>query len=615
VGRTQYFFKAVPKDPVTGGLQNIDFTAEYDGQTYKSTYSFFVHKQNEPFTYDEDGNMLADSLWSYTYNAADQLTQAISTFPDQTGKRVLIKFTYDYMGRRAAKQVYDADANGLATICRSKTVFVYEGWTLIAEYSADSTSSSSSPLILKRSFTWGPDLTGGADAGGIGGLLAIQDHSAMYAGTYNPSYDGNGNVTALVNADTGELAAAYEYDPYGNAVRINGTYAFENPIRFSSKYQDSETGLVYYGFRYYSPSMGRFINSDPLKEAGGLNIYAMTSNNPIGRWDYLGLDDNDDWYDDGNIVDLPPMVVTPDEADDIVQMDPMVVTATRDSYPSVTDYYSDFSMVDYMGDYMRAAMNDFLSLPRGINSGDFAKNLSLANLLPRNTQTARITLGSTLGDALRHIPLLGGMLGAVGDVLSGVGNVALAAITFGNYGSFGRGFGQILGGLSEIVGRIWSLPDTAVGLIFGAVGMLGGAKPSWDSNAGILRFTNMPKWLLPLTSAISFGSVNLFKSGNNPNQDNGLNLSGLGLIAGISGGREESLHTIQSRALGPFYIPLALLGNAISYLTPLEMCSSPWNPDMFHQNNFMEEGPMYGGIFTRPDSVNNALQAWFKENK
>jgi RHS repeat-associated protein len=209
----------------------------------------------------------------------------------------VIRFIYDYMGRRAAKYVYDAATNGFAdeNACRSKTVFVYKGWTLIAEYEADTSSSSSTPnLNLKRSFTWGPDLTGGDGAGGIGGLLAIQDHRTMYEGTYNPAFDGNGNVTALVRADTGEVVAAYEYDAYGNPVRTSGYYAKENPIRFSSKYHDNETGLAYYGYRYYSPSMGRFINRDPLREDGGLNIYAMTSNNPIGRWDYLGLWELDD---------------------------------------------------------------------------------------------------------------------------------------------------------------------------------------------------------------------------------------------------------------------------------------------------------------------------------
>jgi len=70
--------------------------------------------------------------------------------------------------------------------------------------------------------------------------------------------------------------------------------------------------LVYYGYRYYSPSMGRFINRDPLREAGGINIYAFTRNNPINKWDYLGMceecgepcgidrEEDDGTDDDGN---------------------------------------------------------------------------------------------------------------------------------------------------------------------------------------------------------------------------------------------------------------------------------------------------------------------------
>jgi RHS repeat-associated protein len=82
--------------------------------------------------------------------------------------------------------------------------------------------------------------------------------------------------------------SAYEYDAFGNTLRATGTYAAANPFRFSTKYTDTETGLVYYGLRYYSPSLGRWINKDPLGEKGGLNLYAFGSNNSINGYDYLG---------------------------------------------------------------------------------------------------------------------------------------------------------------------------------------------------------------------------------------------------------------------------------------------------------------------------------------
>ena len=57
--------------------------------------------------------------------------------------------------------------------------------------------------------------------------------------------------------------------PIGNLVRQTGPYAASNPYRFSTKYHDDETGLVYYGYRYYSPNLGRWLSRDPIGERGG----------------------------------------------------------------------------------------------------------------------------------------------------------------------------------------------------------------------------------------------------------------------------------------------------------------------------------------------------------
>jgi hypothetical protein len=117
--------------------------------------------------------------------------------------------------------------------------------------------------------------------------------------------------------------------------------------------------------------------------------------------------------------------------------------------------------------------------------------------------------------------------------------------------------------------------------------MFFGAKPQWDSHAGILRFTNMPNGLMP--TAMSLGSVNVFGRVSSPNSNN--NVDG-----GVSTGREESLHTIQSRILDPLYFPAHILGGTISIFTPNK---NSWSPgyDAWHRNNFMEESPMHGRVF------------------
>lgn len=154
-----------------------------------------------------------------------------------------------------------------------------------------------------RKFAWGPDLSSSLEgAGGIGGLLAIEDPNDPNDGTdvvgsFLVCYDGNGNVTQLIDwpaaqtagsIDPNHVVAHYEYSPFGRVSRASGTYAWDNPFRFSTKWFDNETGLGYWGYRYYSPDLGRWINRDPLEEAGGVNLYNYASNIPIILIDKLG---------------------------------------------------------------------------------------------------------------------------------------------------------------------------------------------------------------------------------------------------------------------------------------------------------------------------------------
>ena len=113
--------------------------------------------------------------------------------------------------------------------------FVYDGWNLIAILNSD--------LSLRTSFMWGLDLSGSAQgAGGVGGLIEVNDTAN---GTHFAAYDGNGNVTALVKASDGTVSARYEYGPFGELLRATGPMAKANPFRFSTKYQDDESDLVF----------------------------------------------------------------------------------------------------------------------------------------------------------------------------------------------------------------------------------------------------------------------------------------------------------------------------------------------------------------------------------
>ena len=62
-----------------------------------------------------------------------------------------------------------------------------------------------------------------------------------------------------------------------------------SPFRFSTNYDDDESDLLYYGYRYYNPSTGRWLSRDPIEEQGGVNLYGYVRNNPINYGDALGL--------------------------------------------------------------------------------------------------------------------------------------------------------------------------------------------------------------------------------------------------------------------------------------------------------------------------------------
>jgi len=110
----------------------------------------------------------------------------------------------------------------------------------------------------------------------------------MGTNTFNYAYDANGNVTDLAYTN-GTFAAKYQYDPYGNTISKSGDLADANPFRFSTKYTDPETALLYYGYRYYQPETGRWLERDPMGERGGKNLYAILCNDVVGRIDPLGL--------------------------------------------------------------------------------------------------------------------------------------------------------------------------------------------------------------------------------------------------------------------------------------------------------------------------------------
>ena len=138
-----------------------------------------------------------------------------------------------------------------------------------------------------------PGRSANGGAGGVGGLLylAISNSSTPNSSTrqlYVPWYDAYGNIMGYWDAQ-GNVVAEYTYDAFGKLISSSGPMADVFAIRYSTKYFDVETGFYYYGYRFYSPELMRWITRDPIGEEGGVNLYAFCENGSTFLIDATGL--------------------------------------------------------------------------------------------------------------------------------------------------------------------------------------------------------------------------------------------------------------------------------------------------------------------------------------
>jgi RHS repeat-associated protein len=221
-------------------------------------------------SYDLDGNLLEHAGWTYAWDGENRLISA-------SNGTTLVTFAYDHVGRRIEKEVSE-NVGGQWSVVRSHS-FLYDRWNLIQERITDDGS------LTTNSYIWGLDLSGSLqEAGGIGGLLCVVRDGAPYF----PVCDANGNITEYVDA-TGQIVAHYEYGAFGELLASSGDKKDDFSLRFSSKFCDQETGLGYWGYRYYAPLLGRWLTRDPIGEEGGGHLYGFVLNTPIDLLDGLGF--------------------------------------------------------------------------------------------------------------------------------------------------------------------------------------------------------------------------------------------------------------------------------------------------------------------------------------
>ncbi|MBR3924782.1 MAG: RHS repeat-associated core domain-containing protein, partial [Kiritimatiellae bacterium] len=212
--------------------------------------------------YDLNGNLLTNGVWSYAYDAQNRLTDVWSN------------------GVWILSNAYDANTRRLVKRTQNDThYFLYDGWNIIQE-----TVVTSAGVTNVTHFVWGNDISGSFQgAGGIGGLLAVLRDGEFFI----PSYDNHGNAISLTDS-SGICICESRYNAFGDVMIEAGTIV-SIPFQFSTKYYDVESGLLDYGFRFYSAENGRWLNRDYIGESDGANLFAFCINNSLLNYDYLGL--------------------------------------------------------------------------------------------------------------------------------------------------------------------------------------------------------------------------------------------------------------------------------------------------------------------------------------
>ncbi|EIO4107085.1 TPA: RHS repeat-associated core domain-containing protein [Vibrio vulnificus] len=94
-------------------------------------------------------------------------------------------------------------------------------------------------------------------------------------------YNHLGHVQKALNS-SGQVVESYQYTPYGQVE--GGTFSHQ-PFGYATKRSEVASGLVYFGYRFYSPYQRRWFNRDPLEEQGGINLYAYVNGDPLGYVD------------------------------------------------------------------------------------------------------------------------------------------------------------------------------------------------------------------------------------------------------------------------------------------------------------------------------------------
>jgi RHS repeat-associated protein len=240
-------------------------------------------------SYDANGSPTSLTGKSYKWDGENRLVRFANSAAN-TGS----SFTYDGLGRLV--RVVDTHA-GAITADHSYT------WCGNVRCLAHDNTQSGSPVSTQY-------FAQGAIIGGT---------------SYYYVKDELGSVAELVSS-TGTVASQYTYDPYGNQTVVSGS---ASDIGYAGYFTHAVSGLDFAMYRAYDPTHARWLNRDPIGEAGGVNLYAYVDGNPLA------------FYDPKGTQARPPIVVVPPAEPDPIDTILESMEARKDAMEDTAQFFYD----------------------------------------------------------------------------------------------------------------------------------------------------------------------------------------------------------------------------------------------------------------------------------